>query len=85
MLLRLFMIAAVAFGMVRLAPAHAQTQPQIQTLGNAPADGTPAPRPKKQTAAEKRAKRAACLEQAKQQNLRGKARSTFVKNCVSSG
>jgi hypothetical protein len=32
--LPLFVIAAVAFGMLELAPARAQTQPQIQTLGS---------------------------------------------------
>jgi hypothetical protein len=92
-LLRLLVTAVFAFGMVGSPSAQAQTQPQIQTLGSPGGMGeaggsgrgfVPA-NPKKPTAAEKKAKRAACLEQAKQQNLTGKARSTFVKNCTTAG
>jgi hypothetical protein len=89
-LLRLLVTAVFAFGMLGSALVHAQTQPQIQTLGSPAMPGGPqaggaGPKPRKPTAAERKAKRAACLEQAKQQNLRGKARSAFVKSCTSGG
>jgi hypothetical protein len=89
-LLHLLVTAAAAFGMVDSPSAYAQTQPQIQTLGSpampgGPRVGSAGPKPNRPTAAEKKAKRTACLKQARQQNLTGKARSTFVKSCTTGG
>ena len=65
MLLRLSVIV-VAFAVIGSAPAGAQTQPQMQTLGSPYVAGSAGPKPKP-SAAEEREKRKACLEQAKQQ------------------
>jgi hypothetical protein len=81
LLLATIIAAVIAHGAAAQAPAQPNTAPSAATTDNKRLDRQLNPGP----AAARRAKRAACDAQAKQQKLRLLARMKFMRQCLKSG